>query len=210
MDSVQMDAAHLDTVHLPQGDDQCDGHSDEDDGAAEELRDILDGSYSATMSNDFLDRLYVPMGFNSDASKIHGSAIDFMRYFSTLDVAACNYNAEYQPDERPFMCARCQRTFKHKDDPTAHVKRIHDWEPKECPKCPEGGLTYTLKAELRKHHESVHAPSSRFVPQRCNFEGCTSQHIFQTERTFKKHLDGIHHLVGKELAIYIERARAPE
>lgn len=120
----------------------------------------------------------------------------------------CPYDGVYIPTERPFACTQCPSTFKTKDDLTVHVGRWHDWKQRKCPKCPDGPV-YTERKELRKHQEAVHAPSSRFQAQKCNAPGCTSEHIFKNERNFKKHLDGVHHLVGEELRRHIEMARAP-
>lgn len=120
----------------------------------------------------------------------------------------CLYDGVYVPPERAHACTQCRSTFKSKEDLATHVKRVHSWIPKKCPKCPAGPV-YTEKKVLRKHHESVHAPSSRFRPQKCNFATCKSENIFQTERAFKKHLDGIHHLVRDELRRHIANARAP-
>jgi hypothetical protein len=118
----------------------------------------------------------------------------------------CPYDGVYIPPDRPFACIQCPSTFKDKDGLTTHVKRIHSWKPTKCLKCPNGPV-YTDKKELRKHNEKTHSASSRFQPQKCNVNGCTSQHTFENERNFKKHLDGIHHLVGDNLRQHIEMAR---
>ena len=94
-----------------------------------------------------------------------------------------------------FRCEYCPSTFLKKSNLKRHIKSIHDWEPKKCPKCPNSSQIFTTHGKFKTHNSKCHSSERRICPRASE---CGKPEPFSNKPHLRYHLQRIHNLSKDE------------